>query len=95
VKTKDAGDQFALLWFARNDGAFGDRIFPDIQTELPFARVLVRAVAMKAIIGEDWRDISIVTDLFRPRAPKRQEKPETPAAHGEKVFQLFHAKNSA
>src|ERR1017187_6022742 len=95
VKTKDAGDQFALLWFARNDGAFGNRIFPDIQAELSFARVLVRAMAMKAIVGEDRPDISIVTDPIRSRAPKRQEKPETPAAHGEKVLQLFHAKNSA
>src|ERR1035441_3363700 len=79
VKTKAAGDQFALLWFARNDGAFGNRVFPDIQAELSFARVLVRAMAMKAIIGEDRPDISIVTDPIRPRAPKRQEKPETPA----------------
>ena len=72
VKAKDAVDQLAFLRFARNDGAFGDRIFPDIQAELSFARLLVGAVTMKAIIGEDRPDISIVTDRFPP------PRPETP-----------------
>ena len=80
------------LRFAWNNGALGDRIFPDIQAELSFARLLVRAVTMKAIIREDGPDVPIVADLLRPRRRKRQEEREAPGANGEKVFQRFHAK---
>ena len=95
VKTKDACDQLAFLRFARDNGAFGDRIFPDIQAELSFARLLVRAMTMEAIIGENRPDIPIITDLLRPQCRKREEEPEKATLNGEKAVLLFHANPGA
>ena len=54
-------DEFALAWFSRDDGGVVTEIlecsFLSIQPEVCFPGFLVRSMAVKAVLGEEWTDV--------------------------------------
>src|SRR5262249_35616068 len=40
----------------------GERLAPEIKPQLPLAGGLVRSVALEAMLGQDWPNLSEVTD---------------------------------
>jgi hypothetical protein len=63
---------------------------PDIKAKFSFARFLIRAVAMEAIVRKNRPDISIVSDDFRSCDRKCQADPKKiRAASGKQTSQFF------
>jgi hypothetical protein len=58
----DPLDELALGDIAWNEGGRGEGLLPDIQTQIGLAMQWVRAVAVQAIFGKDWTDVSIEFD---------------------------------
>ena len=60
---RDAVDQFAIIWFARND--CGEAIvvfegtFPSVEAEVGLACLFVGAVAEEALVGKDGPDVAV------------------------------------
>src|SRR5687768_12816364 len=61
VRSKNPGDQLTLIRFARDNGFFGQGLFPDIQTELGLSFVLIRPMTRKAIVREEWTNVAVVS----------------------------------
>ncbi len=59
IRRVDALDQFAFVWLAGNDGFLFHRDLAHVQPELGLALVLVRAVAGKAVVGQDRPDVVV------------------------------------
>ena len=49
----NAADELAFVRLAGDEGLLGEGLVADVEAELPFAVVLVEAVTVEAVVGED------------------------------------------
>ena len=61
---KDAEENLGFLRMLWIDRACGDGIGTDVQAEVGLLVLLVRAVAIEAIVGEDGQDLTGIGNIF-------------------------------
>ena len=87
----DAGEQFALLRIARLYGKIAPQVGEDsvfgIKPELGLALLLVRPMAMEAILGKDGTDVPVEGEPFAPCPYRSEQRPKAECQKGmEKIF---------
>ena len=67
VLGEDAFDELARVRLAGDESLGGDGGLAHIEAELGLALLLVRAVAVKAVVGKNRPDVAVVIDLLGGR----------------------------